>query len=155
VTLLEVGRIARAHGLRGELVVELITDRHERVAPGSRLFTDRGEFVVLASRPHLGRYIVAVDGCVDRTSAEAMAGLTLRAEPLEDPDALWAHDVIGTTVVERDGTARGNVVSVQANPAHDLLVLDSGALVPIVFVVSSEGGITTIDAPAGLFELGS
>jgi 16S rRNA processing protein RimM len=155
VTLLEVGRIARAHGLRGELVVELTTDREERVAPGSHLFTDRGELVVVASRPHLGRFIVAVEGCADRSAAEAMAGLVLRAEALDDPDALWAHEVIGSTVVERDGTERGRVVSVQANPAHDLLVLDSGALVPVVFVVSSSDGVTLIDPPAGLFELGS
>ena len=153
MTLLEVGRIYRAHGLRGEVVVDLHTDRVERVAPGSRLVTDKGELVVQASRPHQGRFLVTFVGFSDRTGAEALAGLSLRAEGLADPDALWVHELIGSRVVERDGTERGSVASVQANPAHDLLVLDSGALVPVVFVVSCENGVTTVDVPSGLFDL--
>jgi 16S rRNA processing protein RimM len=76
----------------------------------------------------------------------------LSAEPLEDPEALWVHDVIGTRVVEVGGTERGRVVAVVANPAHDLLELDSGALVPVVFVQTSGDGVTVIDPPAGLFD---
>jgi 16S rRNA processing protein RimM len=150
--LLEVGRVAKPHGVRGEVVVVLVTDRLERVAPGSVLATDRGDLVVEASRPHQHRWIVQFAGVHDRTEAERLAGLSLRAEPIEDEDALWVHELIGSEVVERDGTSRGQVVSVMANPAHDLLELASGALVPVVFVVSCEDGRTLIDPPEGLFE---
>ncbi len=150
--LLEVGRVVRAHGLRGELMVDLVTDRTERVAPGSRLHTDSRVLTVSSSRPHRGRYLVTFDGVTDRAGADALVGSTLRADAVDDPDAVWVHDLIGSVVREADGTERGRVVSVLANPAHDQLVLDSGALVPSVFVVSCADGVTVIDPPDGLFE---
>jgi 16S rRNA processing protein RimM len=150
--LLEVGRVVRAHGLRGEVLVDLVTDIETRVAPGSVLSSDRGPLTVEASRPHQGRHLVMFAGVADRTGAEALAGLALRAEAVADPEALWVHELIGSTVREVGGTVRGTVVEVQANPAHDLLVLDDGALVPIVFVVTCEDGVTVIDPPEGLFE---
>jgi 16S rRNA processing protein RimM len=82
-----------------------------------------------------------------------MTGAELLAEPVDDPDALWVHDLIGCRVVEVDGTERGRCVAVVANPASDLLELDSTALVPVTFVVSCVDGVITIDPPAGLFEL--
>lgn len=98
-------------------------------------------------------WIVEFDGVTDRTAAEALTGRDMFAEPIDDPDAVWVRDLIGSIVVERDGTERGRCVAVIANPAHDLLELDSGALVPAVFVVESVGGVTTIDPPDGLFDL--
>jgi 16S rRNA processing protein RimM len=150
--LLEVGRIGRAHGLKGEVMVDLITDRLERVAVGTVLSTDLGDMVVAGSRPHQKRFIVAFEGVSDRTAAEALAGTVLRAEAVDDPEALWVHELVGTLVVEVSGHERGVVRAVQANPAHDLLVLESGALVPIVFVVSCVDGVTLIDPPPGLFD---
>lgn len=153
--LLEVGRITKAHGLRGEVVVFLVTDRTERLDPGSELQTDRGELVVAASRPHQDRWIVAFEGVAGRDQAEQLRGVVLRAEPLDDPDALWVHELIGCTVVTPDGTERGVVQSVLDNPAADLLVLDSGAMVPVVFVVGApEDGVLRVDTPEGLFDLG-
>jgi 16S rRNA processing protein RimM len=76
----------------------------------------------------------------------------LRAEGIDDPDALWVHELIGAVVVESDGTERGRVVSIEANPAADLLVLDDGHLVPIGFVVATGGGRVVVDPPAGLFD---
>ena len=150
--LLEVGRIGRAHGLKGEVMVDLITDRLDRVAVGTVLSTDRGDLVVAGSRPHQKRFIVAFEGVGDRTAAEGLAGTLLRAESVDDPEALWVHELVGTFVVEVSGVERGVVRAVQANPAHDLLVLESGALVPIVFVVSCVDGVTVIDPPPGLFD---
>jgi 16S rRNA processing protein RimM len=151
--VLEVGRITRAHGIRGEVLVDLVTDRDERVAPGTVLETDRGPLTVESSRAHQGKWIVAFAGVPDRSAAEALRGTVLRAEPLEDEDTLWVHELIGAEVVETDGTERGRVESVQANPASDLLVLDSGALVPLIFVVDHQPGRVVIDPPPGLFEL--
>jgi 16S rRNA processing protein RimM len=74
------------------------------------------------------------------------------AEPLDDPDALWVHELIGAEVVEVSGRARGICVAVVANPAADLLELDSGALVPVVFVTGRDDGTIVIDPPEGLFE---
>jgi 16S rRNA processing protein RimM len=150
--LLEVGRVVRAHGLRGEVVVALVTDIESRLSVGSVLASDRGPLTVETSRPHQSRHLVLFAGVADRSDAEALAGLVLRAEAVADPDALWVHELVGSVVREVGGTERGTVVEVQANPAHDLLVLDDGALVPAVFVVSCEDGVTVIDPPEGLFE---
>jgi len=153
--LLEVGRITKAHGLRGEVVVVLGTDRTERLDRGSALQTDRGELVVAASRRHQDRWIVTFEGISDRAAAESVRGLVLRAEPIEDPDALWVHELVGCTVVTTDGVERGVVESVVENPASDLLLLDSGAMVPVVFVLGPPaGGVVRVDTPDGLFELG-
>ena len=132
--LLEVGRIVKPHGIRGEVVVDLVTDRHERVDVGTVLTTKKGPLVVRTSRPHQGKWLVVFDGYADRNRAETLAGTVLRAERVDDPEALWVDDLIGTEVVEVDGTARGRVVAVVENPAHDLLELDSGKLVPVVFI---------------------
>ncbi|MFZ4516817.1 MAG: ribosome maturation factor RimM [Microthrixaceae bacterium] len=152
--LLEVGRVTKVHGLRGEVVVHLVTDRTERLGKGSVLETDAGPLTVTASRPHQDRWLVTFDGVTDRESAERLRGLVLRAEPLDDPDELWVHELIGAVVVDQDGVRRGVVESVQDNPAADLLVLDTGALVPVVFVVSPPSdGEVRVDVPDGLFEL--
>ena len=154
--VLEVGRITKAHGLRGEVVVHLVSDRTERLDRGSVLLSDRGDLRVVASRPHTDRWIVQFEGCTTREAAEALRGTELRAQAADSPDdgELWVHELIGVRVVEPDGTDRGTVESVQSNPAADLLVLDSGALVPVVFVVAGPtDGVLTVDVPGGLFAL--
>ena len=152
--LLEVGRITKAHGLRGEVLVLLVSDREERLARGSVLESDRGPLRVTASRRHHDRWIVTFDGVSTREGAEALRGVLLRAEPVAGGDELWVHELIGCTVRTPDGVERGTVESVMDNPAADLLVLDSGALVPVVFVVGSPvDGVIVVDTPDGLFEL--
>lgn len=153
--LLEVGRVDKAHGLRGEVIVALTTDRVERVAPGSHLWVGEVARVVARSTPHHHRWIVAFAGVEGRDAAEALHGATLRAAPLdEDEGALWVHELVGAEVTLPDGVAVGRVAAVQDNPAHELLVLDSGALVPVVFVTDS-GGLPdriVIDPPEGLLD---
>ena len=150
---LEIGRITKAHGLRGEVIVALTTNRLERIEPGSWMLADDRALEVVASRPHQGRYIVAFAEVEGRDEADALRGAILTAEPLDDPDELWVHELVGALVVEADGTERGTVEAVQANPAHDLLVLDTGALVPLTFVVDQSPGRVVIEAPEGLFDL--
>ncbi len=155
--LLEVGRIGRAHGIRGDVFFVLTSDRDERAAVGSRLWIRDRWFAVTASSHASGKWRVHLDGVDDRTTAEALAGTKVFAEPLEDDDALWVHHLIGATVIEANGIDRGRCVSVVANPASDLLELESGALVPVAFVlgVDVSGGVplVTIDPPDGLFDL--
>ena len=154
--LLEVGHIRRAHGLRGDVFVQLLSDSDARVAPGSELFADGERLVVESSRIASNRRrVVKFAQITDRTAAEKYANRALRGRPIDDPDALWVHEMIGCRVVETDGSDHGVCVAVLANPAADLLELDSGALVPSNFVVSLDGDTITVDTPDGLFDLDS
>ncbi len=150
--LLEIGHLRRAHGVRGQVNVELTTDRAERVAPGARWFARDGWLTVAAASRHQDRWLVTFDEIADRVAAQRYTNVPVYAEPLDDPDELWVHELVGKAVVETDGTARGRCVAVVENPAADLLELDSGALVPVVFVVDHADGRIVIDPPAGLFD---
>lgn len=153
--MLLVGRVDKPHGLRGEVVVSLVTNRDERVAPGAVLVLD-GEggraLTVLTSSAFTHRWIVQFDGVFDRNGSDDISHRDLYAEPLEDPDALWVHELVGLNVIDQHGTARGKITSVEANPASDLLVLDSGGLVPLRFVTATTDQTVTVDAPDGLFD---
>ena len=155
--LLEVGRIGKPHGVRGDTYVSFTSDVAARHEPGSVLFVDtpqgRQQLVIERSRPEKDRFVVHFEGVEDRNASERLTNKTLWAEPMEDADALWVHELIGSRVVDAEGIDRGRCVSVVANPAHDLLELDSGALVPMPFVVSCVDGTTVINPPAGLFDL--
>jgi 16S rRNA processing protein RimM len=161
--LLQVGAIVKAHGLRGEVVVELVSNRPERLQEGSVLRSGERELKVLRSSgfgsggrgPHRGRWIVSFDGVTDRTSAEGLRGAVLEAEALEVPDALWVHELVGKTVSDVEGTSIGRVESVEANPASDLLVLDTGDLVPLCFVVETGADRIVVDLPDGLIARGT
>lgn len=161
--LREVGRIGRAHGVHGGLYVTLITDRAERVAPGARLLAGSRWLTVTESRPQSRdqHFLVRFEGIDDRTAAEKLTNSVLMAEPLPtaaegaDDDSLWVHDLIGSRVVDRQGIDRGMCIAVVDNPAHDILELDSGALIPVIFVVTCRDGVTTVDPPQGLFDLWS
>ena len=153
--LLGVGRIVKPHGLRGDVIVSLSTNRDERVAPGSVLVADDGRtFEVVRSSPHRGRYIVTFAGVDGIEAAEALRDTPLLAPPLVDPDALWIHDLIGSMVEDTAGAELGRVTGVEANPASDLLVLDGGGLIPLRFVTTSEPGVrVVVDIPDGLLDL--
>ena len=153
--LLEVGRITKPHGVRGDVLVLLSTERTSRLDPGSVLQTDRGPLTVASSSRHQDRWIVHFEGFTDRAEVESWRGVALRAEPLDDQDedVLWVHELVGSTVALVDGDEVGTVTEIESNPASDLLVLDSGALVPVVFITDHEPGRVTIDPPDGLFDL--
>jgi 16S rRNA processing protein RimM len=152
--LLIVGRIGRPHGVRGDLYLDLLTDREERVAPGAQLWCGDRMLTIAASRRAMNRWVVSFEGISDRNDASRLTSLEVSAEPLLDvDDALWVHDLIGAEVEEMDGTRRGRCISVIANPAADLLELDSGALVPVTFVESITNGVILVNAPEGLFSL--
>jgi 16S rRNA processing protein RimM len=152
---LEVGRIGRAHGLHGEVTVVPITNVPSRFAPGAELFVDDRMYVVASARPHQDRWLVRFDGVDDRNAAEALRGRVVSAESLDDaPEGeVWVHEMIGAVVRDLAGVELGRVVAVEANPAHDLLVLEGGALIPMVFVRSHEDGVVVVDPPEGLFDL--
>ena len=155
--LLEVGRIGKPHGVKGDVFVMFVSDRSERRTPGAQLVARKAstsrELTVETSRLQNDRYVIHFAGVDNRNDAELLTNATLYGEEIEDADALWVHDMIGSRVVGRDGTDYGVCTGVIDNPAHAILELDSGGLVPIPFVVDCVDGVTTIDPPPGLLDL--
>jgi len=150
---LEVGRIGKAHGLKGEVVVNLSTDRVEaRTTPGTELWLDEQRLVVLAARPHQGRWLMQFDGISGRNAAEALRGQVLSAPALDDPTALFVHELIGKSVHDQHGTDHGPIVAVIDNPASDLLELANGRLVPLAFFVADDEVTVTVEVPPGLLD---
>jgi 16S rRNA processing protein RimM len=164
-----VGRIGRAHGIRGAVVVGVRTDEPElRFAKGSRLDTDPsgvGPLTVAATRWHSGELLVRFEGIADRDAAQELGGTWLLVDaagiaPPEDPDEFNDIDLIGLSVRTLDGTVVGTVDDV-LHPAQDILVVKTpdGREVMIPFVkaivpeVDIESGVVAIDPPEGLLNL--
>ena len=151
---LSVGHLRRPHGVRGDIFVQLTTDRTDRLDPGSELFGGGRMFVVERSRrAGNGRMIAGFDGVDDRTDAERLVNTELFAAPIDDPEAFWVHQLIGRTVIDQDGVDRGTCTSVVDNPAAPLLELGDTALVPTNFIVSVDDDAIRVDVPDGLFGL--
>jgi 16S rRNA processing protein RimM len=136
--LLAVGRIARAHGVRGEVAVQPLSEVEARFAPGSvlRLGPDGVRpLTVEAARPHGHRLLVRFREVPDRTAAEELRGLFLLVPVSEAPDlgedAWWPHQLVGCEVVTEEGRSFGPVTEVLHNPANDLWVTGH-ALVPAI-----------------------
>jgi 16S rRNA processing protein RimM len=121
-----VGRVRRAHGIRGELVVETLTDAPDAIfAAGRRVFAgtpagelsrDAREMRVLRSSPFKGGLIVAFEGIQDRTTAEQWRDRTLLIPEAEvdppDEDEVFIHDLVGMNVVLASGERLGEVSEV-------------------------------------------
>ncbi|GLY16174.1 ribosome maturation factor RimM [Kineosporia rhizophila] len=174
---LVVARIGRAHGLRGEVSVEVRTDApDQRFVKGAVLHVEDGSLsrsltpvdvpttLTLARvRDNNGTLLLTFEEVGDRTTAEALRNARLEvevAEASDEPDAWYDHELVGLTAVDRQGEKLGEVVSVQHPGAQDLLVirtLHSGdRLVPFVGAIVPEvdvaGGRIVLDPPAGLLE---
>ena len=151
---LEVGKIDKPHGVHGDVVVTLLSDRTERLDVGAVLFRDDGfQFTVNKSRPHQHRFIVEFAQIRGREAAEAARGIMLFGDPIDDPDTVWVHDLIDASVIDLDGNELGEVESVLENPASDLLVLRDQKLIPLTFFVEQRGdGTIVVDPPHGLFD---
>ncbi len=149
---LEVGRIGKPHGLKGDVTVMLVTDRSERTDPGTELFAGDRTLVVEKARPQRAGWVVHFESVDTLDAAEALRGSVLHAAPIESDGAPWVHELIGCEVRDTTGQVLGTVKVIEANPAHDMLVLDGGALVPMPFVVEHTSGLVVIDPPDGLFD---
>lgn len=148
---LEVGHIAKAHGLRGDVVVRLTTDRtDERTEPGSVLFADGRELVIGKAKPYQKGWLFTFDGVNSKEAADALRGAALTAEPLDIDDAVFVHELIGKHVVDQHGVDHGEIVSLIDNPAADLIELADGQLVPMNFYVSGDATRVLVDVPLGL-----
>ena len=172
---LVVGRIAKAHGITGEVVVDVRTDDPEaRFVAGTTLVRRdrRGRpappVTIESVRPHGGRLLVRLRGVADRDAAEALRGDLLLIDSADlpgitDPDEFYDHQLEGLAVRTADGRAVGTVVEVLHTGAGELLAVrtDSGREVLVPFVraivtsVSIPAGTVEIDPPEGLPDLES
>jgi 16S rRNA processing protein RimM len=170
---LVVGRVVRAHGVTGEVVVEVRTDDPDtRFAPGTTLRAkpSRGgperDYVVDSAREHSGRLLLRLDGVADRTAADSMRGTLFLVDsadlpPIEEPDEFYDHQLEGLEVVTTTGTPVGSVAEVLHTAAGELLSVrteDGEVLVPFVSAIVTAVSLTDqtieIDPPDGLLELG-
>ncbi|MFD6092364.1 ribosome maturation factor RimM [Oerskovia sp. NPDC060338] len=161
---LTVARIGRAHGLRGEVALDLRTDNPEaRLVVGSSIDTEpaeAGPLTIERARLHQGKWLVTFAGVTDRSAAERMRGVTLvvEADVSDEEDAWYPHELAGLRAELEDGTVVGQVQGLEHLPAHDMLVIKetdgSRTLVPfvhaIVPVVDVPGGRVVLDPPGGL-----
>lgn len=142
--------------MRGEVIVQLWTDQLDRLSVDSVLSSLSGDLRVLSAR-HAGgdRWIVAFDSVGSRESAELLRGVELSAEGVDVPGTLWVHELVGAVVRDAFGVVLGRVTAVEANPASDLMVLESGALIPVHFVTGHDAaaGTVDVDIPEGLLDL--
>jgi 16S rRNA processing protein RimM len=170
VVQLVIGRVVRAHGIGGEVAVEVRTDTPDlRFAEGARLETDpaqRGPLTVRRTRWHSGRLLVGFEGVTDRNAAEALRGTLLVADSStspapEDPDEFWDHQLTGLSAVTTGGVVLGEVAEVAHPPGADVLVIRTATgaelLVPFVRAIVPEvdlaGRRLVVDPPEGLLEL--
>lgn len=157
---LEVGRVVKPHGLTGEVVVKFTSNRPERTSVGATFEIEPAEgsgsapssLEIVAIRPFNRAHLVRFASVEGREAAEALRGAVLTAEGIEDPEALFVHDLIGAEVFDTSGNKKGTVTGVEANPASDLLVVDERAYLPMRFVVEAVAGRVVVDAPEGIFE---
>jgi len=160
-----VGRVSRAHGVRGEVAVELRTDEPERrFAAGTVLATDRGRLTVAATRWNGPRLLVRFDEVGDRDTAERLHGAELLLdvrddETPDDPDEFYDHQLVGLRALDAVGDEVGRVVAVLHLPAHDVLVVEREgreALVPFVAEhvpeIDVAAGSVTVSERSGLLE---
>ena len=170
---LVVGRVVKAHGVTGEVVVEIRTDDPDtRFAPGSSLRgrPSRGgpesRYLVESVREHGAKLLVRLDGVADRNAAESLRGTVFVVDsedlpPIEDPDEFYDHQLEGLQVVTTIGETVGTVAEVLHTAAGELLSIraeEGEVLVPFVSAIVTSVSLADqkieIDPPEGLLELG-
>jgi 16S rRNA processing protein RimM len=164
---LVVARIGRAHGIKGEVTVEVRTDEPElRLAPGAVLATDpaaKGPLTIETGRVHSGRLLLRFEGVTDRTGAEALRNILLIAdvdpeELPEEEDEYYDHQLMD--VVTKDGVEVGRITEISHLPSQDLFIVErpdgSEVMIPFVEAIVTEIDLeeqrAVIDPPPGLID---
>jgi 16S rRNA processing protein RimM len=124
--------VGRPHGVDGSFFVEDASEAEERFSPGATLHVDGAPAEVVASKRGAGgRRVIKLDRPVARGATLAVPRSAL---PEPEPDAYYVFQLVGLEVVEDGGARLGVVADVENAPANDVLVLDSGLLLPLVDV---------------------
>jgi 16S rRNA processing protein RimM len=154
--LVEVGYVARAHGVRGELRIATHNPESDVLADVERLWLAGVEYAVAGARPTQGAWLIRLDGLTDRDRAEALRGKPV-AVAREDLDLGEGEglltDLIGCQVFLASGEPWGEVVAIEPGP-QDRMVIHHGEverLVPVVpelvVEVDTEAGRVVVDLP--------
>ncbi|MET9697597.1 ribosome maturation factor RimM [Streptomyces sp. NPDC006529] len=166
---LVVARIGRAHGIKGEVTVEVRTDEPElRLGVGAVLQTEplsAGPLTIETGRVHSGRLLLRFAGVKDRTAAEALRNVLLIADVdpeqvPEDPEEFYDHQLIDLDVVLADGTAVGRITEISHLPSQDLFIVErpdgTEVMIPFVEEIVLEIDLSeqraVIDPPPGLID---
>ena len=153
--------VGPAHGLRGEVILDVRSDDPEVLAPGASLeIGGRGAALTVRSvRVHKERVLASFEECASREDAEALRGARLLVEEHEEEDAWYPHQLKGLAARTPGGEDLGTVTGLTPGAAQDLLLVKTPAgtvMVPFVTqlvpTVDVEGGVVIIDAPPGLFD---
>jgi 16S rRNA processing protein RimM len=156
---LAIGRVARAHGVRGRVLIAPYNAGSEGLCQARRVWLGEREFEVDRAQRVTQGYLVALRGVGDRDQADALRGEEVRVDRAELPaleaGEMYAIDLIGYQVSDPQGTVRGVVEDVEEAGPQDLLRLDGGTLVPLALVteVQPQARRIVVDAPEGLFDL--
>ena len=137
---LRIGRVLKAHGVKGAVRVELLTDFPDRFAPGREVDIAGRRFIVARAEALDGGVLVSFQGIDDRSAAEPLTGeyCTLPlAEARQLPaDRFYHFQLIGLTVIDaRNARAIGQVAEVLTYEANDVLRVTGGereVLIPMV-----------------------
>ncbi|MFJ4898576.1 ribosome maturation factor RimM [Streptomyces sp. NPDC088727] len=166
---LVVARIGRAHGIKGEVTVEVRTDEPElRLGPGAVLATEpasTGPLTIETGRVHSGRLLLRFEGVRDRTAAEALRNTLLISEVdpeelPEDPEEFYDHQLMDLDVVLADGTEIGRITEITHLPSQDLFIVErpdgTEVMIPFVEEIVSEIDLeeqrAVITPPPGLID---
>jgi 16S rRNA processing protein RimM len=168
VALVVIGRVVKAHGIRGEVVVDVMSDVPGRFEPGVTVVLGGVATTIVSSRPHQGRLLVRFGDVADRTAAEQLRGRTVEAPrvDLDDTETYFVHELVGMAVVTADGRELGTVRTVVELPdaaGYDLLEVERGdgstwllpAVDDYVEVGEDDDGaelLVVVDPPAGLLD---
>lgn len=172
--LITVGRVGKAHGIRGTVTIQVLTDEPEsRFVAGSPIKTEPAlpqPLIIAGLKWHSGRLLMDFEGITDRTAAESLRGTLLQVEVdqferPEDPDEYYDHQLVGLNVRTVNGELLGTIAEISHLPAQDLLVVtpvaavnDSAGpkaeyLIPFVSAIVTSVDLETglvVDPPPGL-----
>lgn len=161
---LDVGRILRPHGLRGELVLQPFSELVQTLKPSSEIYleSEHSPVIISAIRPHRSRYLLSIEGCVDRDAAEKWRGEVVRirfenAKPLQE--GVYYHwQILDLPVFTDEGDHLGTIVEILETGANEIYVIkdEQGAeiLLPaikeVILKVDLESSRMIVDVPPGL-----
>jgi 16S rRNA processing protein RimM len=160
---IEIGGIARAHGIKGEVVVVTHDPDSETLGKVTSIWIDGVEHKIIGARDTQRGWLVALDGIATRNDAERLRGKSVEVDrtalELDEEDVLL-DDLVGCEVRLPDGRAWGTIEAIDiSNPHQDLLVIHDGEIermLPLIdqFVIdiNLEEAVVTVDPPEGLPE---
>ena len=166
--LIVIGRVVRPHGLKGEVVVDVLTDFPERFSEGLRVRLSGAaaaarEVCIAAVRPQRDRLLITFEGISDVSAAETLRNAELsvgRADVAPRPPGYVYHwEIEGAAVLDGNGRSLGRVVELADAGGRPLLVVDTPHgrrdvpfASPIVVSVDVAGQRVVLDPPPGLLD---